>query len=377
MSFQKAALLLWTLIFNGTFFMNFAIASPPSLDEKIGQMIMVGFDGVNSNDPGVQEITRQIKEGKIGGVIYFYYNIQSPNQIQQLTKHLKKAAKKYPLFQATDQEGGKVQRLKKLNGFKDFLSAHEIADQMSPTDAEKYYNQMAAQTANAGFNVVFGPVVDLHADPRTGKPCAVIGGINRSFSSSPEQVTQYAKAFIKGHQQHSIITASKHFPGHGFATGDSHEGMVDITNTHSPDELVPFKNLIKDGFADMIMTAHLMHRQYDEKYPATLSPVILKILLRDQLKYDGVVISDDLHMGAIQQHYSFDEIVIRAINAGCDILLFSNNRAAAKNVEKFEPSMSIALKIHAVIKKALKNGELKEEQITKSYERIIALKARL
>jgi beta-N-acetylhexosaminidase len=358
--------------------MNSARLSVPGLDEKIGQMIMVGFDGVDPSDPGSQTIIAQAKQGLIGGVIFFTRNIKSPQQICTLTHTLRTLPLQYPLFLAIDQEGGNVQRLNSTNGFKNYLSAYEVAHQLTPQEAEDYYRQMAAQTAAAGLNVVFGPIVDLHADPRSGRVGPVIGGLKRSFGDEPLVVTTYAQAFIQAHHQHHLLTALKHFPGHGYAAQDSHQGMVDITHTYAAHEREPFKNLIQAGLADMIMTAHLMHRHLDECYPVTLSSVILKKLLREELQYHGVIISDDLHMGAITQYYTVEEVVLRAIQAECDILLFSNNDAAAPNdphVHFF--SQPLAQQIHHIVKKAISQNQLTESRINDSYQRIVALKERI
>jgi beta-N-acetylhexosaminidase len=365
------------LAMKGLVAMNLTYASAPDLDEKIGQMIMVGFEGVAPTDPGTQAVLKQAEKGLIGGVIFFSYNLKSPEQVQNLTTAFREARLKQPLFLAIDQEGGKVQRLKSANGFTDFLSAYEVASQMTPQEAEGDYQQMASQTANAGFNLVFGPVVDLHADPRTSQPCPVIGGIKRSYSSNPEAVVAYARAFINAHHHYKLLTSLKHFPGHGYATKDSHQGMVDITETHVPAELTPFDLLSQSGLADMMMTAHLMLRQLDTKYPATLSPTILQKLLRQGINYKGVVISDDLHMGAIGQHYALEEIVVQAVRAGCDVLLFSNNQGAAQGVKDFKANQTIVERIHQIIKDAIAQGVISEGQINASYERIIMLKQRL
>ena len=353
-----------------------SLAITISLDHKIGQMIVIGFDGVQAQDSGVKQTLAYANKGLIGGVIFFGYNIKSPEQVKKLTKTIKTSKGRIPLLVAVDQEGGKVQRLKSVNGFKDFLSAHEVAAQFTADDAEKYYALMAEQSYKAGFNVVFGPIVDLHADA-DGCVNPVIGAINRSFSSDPAQVVDYAQAFIKAHHRYKILTSLKHFPGHGYATNDSHKGMTDITETHADDELQPFIQLINACQADMIMAAHLMHRSWDDRYPTSLSHKALNELLRQKMHYDGVIISDDLHMGAIGQHYTLEETVVQTIKAGCDILMFSNNKAAAQGVDNFDASVTIVERIHDIIKQALRDGRLTTAQIDKSYGRIVAMKSKL
>lgn len=348
--------------------------SDAQLSQELGQMIMVGFHGTKVTDPEVQETLQLAREGKIGGVIFFGYNIVSPQQIRKLTSAFQQAQP--GLLIGIDQEGGKVKRLSARNGFQDFPSAKEIADTLSPAQAYHTYLKMAQMIKFAGFNLNFAPVVDLHADS-TGHKCPVIGKIERSYSADINQVVDYASAFINAHRQCGILTSLKHFPGHGYARQDSHKGMVDITATSCPQEQDVFYRLIKTGKVDTVMSGHLIHRKWDVQYPATLSPQVLKNYLRERIKYDGVIITDDLHMGAIGQHYSLEEVVIQAIRAGNDILLFSNNKAAAQGVKRFKASTSLAQKIHSLIRSAIKENKLSAAQLHEAFLRIEALKNRL
>ncbi len=341
------------------------------LSKEIGQMIMIGFQGTKVTDPEVQETLQLAREGKIGGVIFFGYNIVNPQQVKKLTTAFRQAQPS--LLIAIDQEGGKVQRLSARNGFKNFPSAKEIADSHSPMQAYQIYLKMARMIKSAGFNLNFAPVVDLHAD-MIGYENPVIGKLERSYSSHINKVIDYASVFIKAHRQIGILTSLKHFPGHGYARQDSHKGMVDITATSHPQEQDPFYRLIAEGLADTIMTGHLIHRQWDPEYPATLSSHILKNYLRERTKYEGVLITDDLHMGAIGQHYVLEETVLQAIRAGNDILLFSNNKAAAQGVKNFNASTSLAEKLHALIVKAIQKRKLSTSQIREAFFRIETLK---
>jgi beta-N-acetylhexosaminidase len=359
------------------------ITQPPSpslydinesqLTKEIGQMIMIGFQGTKMTDPEVQEALRLAREGKIGGVIFFGYNILNPQQVRKLTSAFQQAQPR--LLIAIDQEGGRVQRLSSRNGFKDFPSAKEVADTQTPLQASQIYLKMAQMIKSAGFNLNFAPVVDLHADP-AGHESPVIGKIGRSYSEHVNKVIDYASAFINAHRQVGVLTSLKHFPGHGYARQDSHKGMVDITITSSPEEQTVFYRLIEAGKVDTIMSGHLMHRKWDVHYPATLSSNVLKNYLRDPIKYDGIIITDDLHMGAIGQHYNLEEIVTHAVHAGNDILLFSNNKAAAQGVKKFKASTSLAQKIHALIIKAIKEKKLSMSKIHEASLRIDILKKR-
>ncbi|MDP4840059.1 MAG: glycoside hydrolase family 3, partial [Alphaproteobacteria bacterium] len=244
----------------------------------------------------------------------------------------------------------------------------------------------AKTTSNAGFNVVFGPVVDLDHNPtlESENPPVnpVIGGLERAYSADPKVIAEYAAQFIEAHRQHGILTSLKHFPGHGLAPSDTHVDLTDVTATYESElELAPYEILAEKGLIDMVMTAHVMMRNLDEDYPATLSPIILKELLREgNNPHDGVVISDDLFMGAVQKNYSFEEIVLLAVEADVDILLFSINTAAQKgiNAEDQKPvDANLVDKVIDIIEKAIKSGRLSQERINKSYERIIKMKSAL
>lgn len=344
------------------------------LFQEIGQMIMVGFHGTDLTDPEVQQTLQLAREGKIGGVIFFGYNIVDPHQVKNLTSAFQEAQP--GLLIGIDQEGGRVKRLSSRNGFQDFPSAKEIAETQSPLQAYQTYLKMAKMIKLAGFNLNFGPVVDLHADPK-GHECPVIGKLERSYSSHINEVIDYASMFIDAHRKMGILTSLKHFPGHGYARQDSHKGMVDITLTSCPQEQDVFYRLITSGKVDTIMSGHLIHRGWDAHYPATLSPHILNHYLREGVKYDGVILTDDLHMGAIGQHYLLEEVIIQAIRAGNDILLFSNNKAAAQGVKKFKASASLAQKIHDLIIKAIKENKLSRADLHEAFLRIDALKRKL
>lgn len=181
---------------------------------------------------------------------------------------------------------------------------------------------------------------------------------------------------------HKILTSLKHFPGHGFAPYDSHIGLVDVTDTVNPLELEPFFELIKENLADSVMTAHIMNKNLDPKYPATMSHNILQGVLRDDLSFDGVVISDDMQMGAIKKEFALKDAIVNAINAGCDILIFSNNTPELRKVEDYD-SLLVEKKeldfvtpheVSQIIYKAYKNGDVTMERIDKSLERIRELK---
>ncbi len=347
-----------------------------TLEQKIGQMVMMGFAGTGSDDPAVQLALRHIEQGLLGGVAWYRYNIDNPEQTRRLNAAFHAANPvQLPFLSALDQEGGLVQRLRAANGFADTPSHEQVAAMQTPLQAYQTYRTMATMIADAGFTLNMGPVVDLRGAPQPVSP--VIGQLQRSFSDDPATVVRYAEAFISAHRAAGVLTSLKHYPGHGLATLDSHHGMVDITHTWQARERIPFQELIRTGMAGAIMSAHLVDRHYDADHPITLSPAYIPSQLRIQDGFDGAVITDDLCMGAILQYYALDEIVVRAINAGHDILVFSNNPAAAQGVPDFQPQYDIPQKVIAIVQRALADGRLRRQQIEEAYRRIVALRGQL
>jgi len=338
-----------------------------SLDVKIGQMLIVGFRGlsVNYNSP----IVRDIKKYYLGGVILFDYdmvlkswkrNIRSHTQVKKMVKQLQTASR-IPLFIAIDQEGGQVQRLKRKFGFPNTVSAQHLGKKDDVALTYKHAAKIAETLANLGINFNFAPVVDLNINPNN----PVIGKLRRSFSADPRIVTQHALQFIRAHHKHNIITVLKHFPGHGSSTADSHLQWADVSSTWKEKELDPYGNIIISNQADAIMIAHVFNNKLDPNYPATLSKNIVTDLLRGELGYQGVVVSDDMQMKAVAKHYSFKEAILRTIEAGIDIIVIGNNL-------KYEPN--IASRTIGVIKELIREEKISESRIDESYRRIHNLK---
>jgi beta-N-acetylhexosaminidase len=358
---MKLILFLLTL-FSG-FLTN--LYAKPTLDEKIGQMLMVGFEGYELNE----ELKTFINKYKVGGLVFVSTgvnknripNIKDPKQIEKLVIDIKKINP--TLFIALDQEGGKVARLRARNGFEDTLS-HEKLGFMIDKEVYKQSVDLARLVHKYGFNYNFAPVVDVKRD---GNP--VISGLQRAFSDNVESIYELAKVYIKGQNDVGVITSVKHFPGHGSSTEDTHLKMVDVSATWSEDELIPYERLIKDGYNDSIMIAHVFNKNIDDKYPASLSKKTITDLLRNKMGYNGVIITDSLDMRAISDEYGFKDMVINAINAGNDILMYVNN------IDKPYDEKAVE-NIFNIIKTAIKNGEISEQRINESYERIIALKKR-
>ncbi|MEM7179457.1 MAG: glycoside hydrolase family 3 N-terminal domain-containing protein [Spirochaetota bacterium] len=339
-----------------------------SLEEKVGQMLLLGFQGSRLDNAFLGEFQEQMRNYPVSGVLFFRHNIENPQQFRKLIQSFRDIPKKHPLFYAIDMEGGKVARLNKKNGYKNFPSAQQVG-KWNAQKTYQNYQEMAALLAENGINFNFAPVVDLDL----GSP--VISGLQRSFSKRKRVVIRHARQMIRAMQEQKILSCLKHFPGHGSAKGDTHKGIVDITRPWSYHELVPFLSLASQ--APAIMTAHVYHRQLDAYLPATLSPTILKYLKPDNFR--GIYVSDDMHMGAILKrkknyHEALEESVLLAIKAGINLLVFSNNPLAAKGVKGFQPDAKLLEKVTKYIVTAVATGKLDKNYIDKSYQKILQVK---
>lgn len=339
-----------------------------TLEEMAGQMIVVGFRGNELSDKGVQGIVADMAAGRIGGVMYLQRNVKSLDAAQRINSALRSVAPQgLPPLIALDQEGGAVERLTKKVGFKEIPSARDVARTKSPAEARALYGEMAQGMANVGFTVNFGPVTDLDINPAN----EVITKHGRSYGSSPETVASYAGAFIDAHHAAGMITSLKHFPGHGSSTGDSHDGFVDITGTWRPAEIEPYRILIGNGYADIVMVGHLYHADYSgsgSKEPATLSSQWIDGVLRSELGFKGLVISDDLGMAAIRELHNRRESIILAVNAGTDLLLFLTTD---------KDTVAMAGEIQKILIAEAEADPAFRARIEASYARIKATKARI
>lgn len=332
-----------------------------SLDIKIGQMILIGVQGTTIDKPVLSEV----RQGKVGSIILFEKNISSTNSYATLRKVIwqYQQAAPVPLFICIDQEGGKVNRLKEKYGFPRSITAEEMGA-VNTLDSVRYYGQSTAATlAGLGINVNFAPVVDLASNPQN----PVIARHGRAFSNDENRVAELAAEFIKTHRKLGIVTAPKHFPGHGSSDADTHLGIADVTRSWEGRELTPYKKLIDAGYVDAIMSAHIVNKKLDtEGNPGTLSYSMLNGILRHQLGFDGVVFSDDMQMHAITKHYGLEDAIRLAINAGVDIMTFSNNIHQSE-----ERTVDL---VHRIIKNQVSAGKIPRERIDESYRRIMALK---
>ena len=344
-------------------------ASPsPTLREKIGQLLIVGFRGCVPAE--CDRIVHDIRQHHVGGIILFDQemadtsirrrNIESPAQVQALVAFLQAQAR-IALLASIDQEGGRVNRLKPAYGFPESVSHEELGRLNQPGETYRHAAATANTLVSLGFNLNLAPVVDLDAHPDN----PIIKGKGRSFSSDPEVVAWHAAEFVRAHRAQGVLTCAKHFPGHGSATGDTHLGLVDVTQTWRERELIPFQRLIAADLCDVIMSAHVFNAKLDPERPATLSHAVITGLLRERLGFRGVVISDDMEMKAISSHYGLDNSVPAAIEAGIDVLCFGNNMS-------YDPD--IAAKAIGILVRAVESGRIAETRIDESYARVLALK---
>ena len=343
----------------------------PALEEAVGQMLMIGFRG-DVLDEDIAAILRDIQPG---GVVLFDYdlqskgevvrNITSPRQLRTLTSALQDIAT-VPYFIAVDAEGGYVNRLKKKYGFAVSVPSAQKLGRKSPGRTKKVADALARELKDMGINWNFAPVVDVNIDPKS----PAIGAIERSFSDVPRTVIAHANAFINAHRAHQVIPTLKHFPGHGSAASDTHLGVTDVTETYRrAKELLPYQKFIQKGYDDPIITAHIVNRKLDKSgKPATLSHDIMTKLLRYEMSFDGVIISDDMQMGAIVEAYGLTEAVVEAIKAGVDMILIAN-QIGEYNIEQ-------VYDVKNAIVQAVADGVVEEDRICESFNRIQRLKQR-
>lgn len=334
----------------------------------------MGFSGteITEHSPIAQWL---MKDG-LGGIIVFdkdlntgLYgkNLVSKEQIKKLTHQLNYYSNQcdasLPLLTAIDYEGGSVDRLLKVPDCPATLKAVELT-QLKPELLKKQIETMALTLKSLGFNLNFAPVVDLGLNIEKG----IIGRLGRSFSSDPAEVIRVAQVFVEIFSDHGIACSYKHFPGHGSAVGDTHEGFVDVTTTFELSELQPYTHLVQDKNKPvMIMTAHVINRKLDSKgLPATLSHQILTTLLRDTMNYEGVIISDDLQMHAIANHYSMEEALTLTFNAGADMVIYGNQLGSITAPEVID-----------CIERLVLTNKIPQERIDEAYNRVNYLKKQL
>jgi beta-N-acetylhexosaminidase len=334
------------------------------LRANVGQLIMVGFTGANSTAPGFRRVIEDLETGSIGGVLFLWQNISSKASLHAMVEEVKHCTCAAPPLIAIDEEGGTVDRLGREFGFSPTQSAAEVATS-DEDKARRQYRMLAEKLSDMGFNINFAPVVDLNRNPWN----PVIGQQYRSYSADPYVVEKYARIFVEEHHALGILTTLKHFPGHGSSRVDTHFAPADLAPTWSEEELTPYRLLIKEGLADTVMVGHLANRNEWGGMATQEGSTAISHILRKELKFDGVVISDALTMYAVRNSKSsFAAVVNSAFDAGIDIALMADP-GTRENDDGDSYAKSIA--------EAVVAGTIPRASIQKSLERVAALKAKL
>ncbi len=324
-----------------------------SLDEKIGQLVIVGLDGYTTDEHARQ----MIEEYNVGGFILFKSNIKSSHQMLELLNSLKSInqANKVPLFLSVDEEGGRVSRLPG-----EFLKipSNKIIGKLNNSSVSYKVGSIIGEELKAfGMNMNFAPVLDINSNPKN----PVIG--DRSFGTGPDLVSKLGVQTMQGLQSQNIIPVIKHFPGHGDTSTDSHVGLPRVNNDLKrlrSFELRPFADAIENG-AEAVMVAHILLPKIDPENPASFSKTIISDILRRDMEFDGVVITDDFTMGAIVKNYNIGQAAVKSILAGSDIVLVCHDYEKQKAVI-------------SALKNATQSGLLPMKRIDQSVSRILRLK---
>ena len=342
------------------------IISQMSLEQKAAQLFIITPEALT----GFQTVTqagdatyKALQEYPVGGLIYFPQNLQNPGQLKTMTARTQELAAgltQLPLFLSIDEEGGKVARIANHEGF-DLPKVDTMAEIGKSRDISRAYEAgsvIGEYLEELGINLDFAPDADVLTNPDN----TVV--LDRSFGSDPVLVTQMVKAYMQGLEEHHVYGTPKHFPGHGATEGDSHKGFAYTYKTWDEleqAELVPFAGLIQDN-TPFIMAGHIsLPRITGDDTPSSLSPQVLTGYLRETMGYKGIIITDALNMGAVQDNYPPDQAAVMALQAGADLLLMPADFKEAYNG----------------VLDAVKTGELTEERIDQSLSRILGLKLTL
>ena len=325
------------------------------MHQQIGQQIIVGLKGLQLEKDEADFIVKN----NIGGVILFARNVESPEQIRHLVLDLQalrtRMPERAPLFVSIDMEGGRVHRLKPP--FTKWPALNTVGKIDSTSVAFRFAQAMGDELRSVGINLDYAPCIDVFTNPQN----TVIG--DRALASSAETVARLGSAMVRGYIKSGIIPCAKHFPGHGNTLVDSHidlpieqRSLAELESV----EFEPFKKAIRARL-DLIMVAHIKYSKIDPEWPASLSEIFLRKILRDQLRYRGLVITDDLDMGALKNNYPKPLIAVRALQAGCNVLLYCN--------ETDSPPTAIE-----AITKAIADKQLDDAIVSDNYRRVLELK---
>lgn len=324
------------------------------LKKQIGQLFLVGFDGLTVPS----DFKKTIQEFNLGSTIYFKRNAESPVQLAMLSNSLQFDCRNKdapPLLISIDHEGGKVDRLSPP--FTHFPAMDHVGEIGSPKLAFHLGLSMGRELEAIGVNVDFAPVADVLTNPSN----PIMAG--RAFSSDPEVCAKMGSGICRGLQKSGVAAVAKHFPGHGDTSEDSHLTLPYVNRTvqESEDiEFIPFRRLIRSR-VEGVMTAHIINKSLDPDLPATLSPKIINDILRAQLRFQKVVFSDDMEMKAIADNYGVEESAVMAIQAGCDILIYRGDTG-------------FHVKAYEALIKAVEQKKISKERIEVSVQRVLNLK---
>lgn len=309
-----------------------------------GPLITMGIQGKTLSD----DEKKFIISNQIGGVVLFTRNFDNPKQFHELCHDIHslrlKMPDKTPLFLSIDQEGGRVQRIKEP--FTVWPPLRKVGDIDNPTLSFLFSQKMGQELRAFGINLNFAPCADIFSNPKN----TVIG--DRSLGSDPEHVAKHVSAIVRGYIKSDVLACVKHFPGHGNTLIDSHEDLPkeDAELKRLEDfEMLPFKRAFK-ARVEMCMTSHILFTKVDSKYPASLSEIFIQKVLREHCRFRGLVVTDDLDMGALRKHFSIEDIAVQAVKAGSDVLLYCN--------EPMSPVKAIDAIIGATAQGVLNKAEL-------------------
>ncbi len=330
----------------------------------IAGLLVVGFRGTSLDQAGW--VRRALTRDGLGGVILFdrdqltggRRNIVSPAQVRRLTRDLRAAAPGRGIIVAVDQEGGLVTRLGPAHGFPAVASEATIG-RGTAAAARSWAKTIASTLADAGINLNMAPVVDLDVNPSS----PAIGALDRSFSADPDVVVAMATIEIEAHHAAGVRTTLKHFPGIGSSTTNTDFGVADVTRTWSRTELQPFRRLVSAGLADVVMAGHVVNGQIDERRPASLSRGTLD-MLRGDVGWKGIVVTDDLQAAAITRKFGADEAILLALEAGNDLLLLANQQV-------YEPG--VVKSVVSTVLGAVAHGRIPGARIEEAFARVQAL----
>ena len=330
---------------------------PSSLRRDIGQLLIGSLPGMTIT-PEIRSLAREFS---LGGVTLFSRNIEAPEQVAELSVDVQTLASELPLWIAVDQEGGRVARLRKP--FTEWPPMAVLGRSGSEDLAFRFAAALAVELRAVGVTLDYAPVLDIHTNPKN----PIIG--DRALAEDAQTVARLGAAIVRGLQENGVAGCGKHFPGHGDTAVDSHLDLPLVE--HPPDrirrvECVPFREAVRAGVAFM-MTAHILVPSLDEERPATLSPRVVQAILRDELQFEGVILSDDLEMKAVAKSYTIPDAAVQAVVAGCDGVLICSGDVETQAV-------TLEALVHAVEEDRIPFKRLEDahKRLRRAKERFLA-----